>query len=37
VAITNNTEAMKWFRKGAEQGDAKAQGSLGICYAHPQR
>ena len=23
---------MRWFRKAAEQGDAKAQFSLGVCY-----
>ena len=25
-------EAVKWYRKGAEQGDAKAQSTLGVCY-----
>ena len=25
-------EAVKWYRKGAEQGDAKAQSNLGVCY-----
>ena len=27
-------EAVKWFRKAAEQGDAKAQYNLGLCYGH---
>ena len=25
-------EAVKWFRKGAEQGDADSQHYLGLCY-----
>jgi TPR repeat protein len=25
-------EAVKWFRKAADQGDAKAQLNLGACY-----
>jgi TPR repeat protein len=29
----DNTEAVKWYRKAAEQGDAKAQGLLGSAYA----
>ena len=29
-------EAAKWFRKAAEQGDAKAQYNLGIMYAKGQ-
>ena len=28
----NYTEAVKWFRKAAEQGNAKAQHNLGYCY-----
>ena len=28
----NNKEAVKWFRKAAEQGDATAQYYLGLCY-----
>ena len=27
-------EAVKWFRKAAEQGHAGGQRSLGICYAY---
>ena len=27
------TEAVKWFRKAAEAGHAKAQGELGLCYS----
>ncbi|MDO4819232.1 MAG: tetratricopeptide repeat protein, partial [Prevotella sp.] len=30
----NYTEAVKWFRKAAEQGDAQAQHNLGVCYAN---
>ena len=26
------TEAVKWYRKAAEQGDARAQYNLGLCY-----
>ena len=26
------TEAVKWYRKAAEQGDATAQHNLGFCY-----
>ncbi len=26
------SEAVKWFRKAAEQGDAAAQRALGVCY-----
>ena len=29
-------EAVKWFRKAAEQGFAGAQGNLGICYHNGQ-
>jgi TPR repeat protein len=29
-------EAVKWFRKGAEQGDALAQASIGLGYANGQ-
>ncbi|MBQ9776558.1 MAG: sel1 repeat family protein, partial [Lentisphaeria bacterium] len=28
----NKQEAVKWYRKAAEQGDAKAQYNLGNCY-----
>jgi TPR repeat protein len=28
----NHPEAIKWYRKAAEQGDATAEGTLGICY-----
>ena len=31
------TEAIKWFRKAAEQGHAKAQYDLGDCYSHSGR
>ncbi len=27
------SEAVKWFRKAAEQGNAPAQYNLGLCYA----
>ena len=30
----NYTEAVKWYRKAAEQGFANAQYNLGYCYAH---
>ena len=30
-------EAVKWFRKAAEQGDPNAQYNLAVCYAHRQR
>ena len=30
---TNYQEAVKWYRKAAEQGHAKAQLMLGICYS----
>lgn len=40
VAVENTflmtREAVKWYRKGAEQGDAKAQYNLGICYREGQ-
>ena len=29
----NYEEAVKWYRKAAEQGDADAQKNLGDCYA----
>jgi TPR repeat protein len=29
----NDAEAVKWYRKAAEQGDAKAQNNLGSRYA----
>jgi len=32
----DEAEAVKWFRKAAEQGNAKAQGDLGLCYAKAQ-
>ena len=28
----DKTEAAKWYRKAAEQGDAEAQNKLGVCY-----
>lgn len=28
----SSTEAVKWYRKAAEQGDADAQFSLALCY-----
>ena len=28
----DHTEAVKWYRKAAEQGDANAQVNLGVCY-----
>jgi len=30
----DNMEAVKWYRKAAEQNDAEAQWSLGICYGN---
>ncbi|MEE9608205.1 MAG: tetratricopeptide repeat protein, partial [Myxococcota bacterium] len=30
----DNTEAVKWFRKAADQGHARAQNKLGMMYAH---
>jgi TPR repeat protein len=30
----NEVEAVKWFRKAAEQNDPQAQHNLGYCYAH---
>ncbi len=30
----NHTEAVKWYQKAAEQGHARAQYLLGICYWH---
>ena len=32
VAIKDQMEAVKWFRKAAEQNFAKAQYALGVCY-----
>ena len=32
----DNTEALKWFRKAAAQGDATAQNSLGVMYERGQ-
>jgi TPR repeat protein len=29
----DHAEASKWFRKAAEQGDAKAQNNLGVMHA----
>ena len=29
----DNTEAVKWYRKAAEQGHVKAQSNLGLMYA----
>ena len=29
-------EALKWYRKAAEQGDARAQTNLGVMYANGQ-
>lgn len=31
-AAGNYAEAVKWYRKAAEQGNADAQNSLGVCY-----
>ena len=33
----NETEAVKWYRKAAEQGDADAQRNLARCYLDGQR
>ena len=30
----DQVEAVKWYRKAAEQNYAKAQHNLGFCYAH---
>ena len=30
----DQVEAVKWYRKAAEQNHAKAQYNLGVCYAH---
>lgn len=30
----NDAEAVKWYRKAAEQGHASAQGNLGVMYAN---
>ena len=32
----NPTEAVKWYRKAAEQGFAPAQFNLGVCYYNGQ-
>src|ERR1035438_5882856 len=32
--VKDETEAVKWYRKAAEQNDAHAQFGLGICYAN---
>ena len=32
----DEAEAVKWYRKAAEQNDAEAQYNLGICYANGQ-
>ena len=32
----NYTQAVKWYRKAAEQGDAYAQNNLGVCYKNGQ-
>ena len=30
----NYSEAVKWYRKAAEQGDANAQNRFGYCYEY---
>jgi uncharacterized protein len=35
-AAKRYTEAMQWFRKAADQGDALAQNGVGLVYAHGQ-
>jgi TPR repeat protein len=32
----DEVEAVKWYRKAAEQNDAEAQYNLGLCYANGQ-
>ena len=32
--VKNDAEAVKWYRQAAEQGDAMAQGMLGLMYMH---
>ncbi len=32
----DEVEAVKWYRKAAEQNDAQAQYNLGVCYADGQ-
>src|SRR5436190_9384167 len=32
--VKDRAEAVKWYRKAAEQNLANAQYSLGVCYAH---
>ena len=32
----DEVEAVKWYRKAAEQNDAEAQNNLGLCYANGQ-
>jgi TPR repeat protein len=34
--VKNEAEAVKWWRKAAEQNYAPAQCSLGLCYAYGQ-
>ena len=34
--VTKIDEAVKWYRKAAEQNDAEAQNDLGACYANGQ-
>ena len=34
--VKDDVEAVKWFRKGAEQNVAEAQSNLGICYFEGQ-
>ncbi len=32
----DEAEAVKWYRKAAEQGDAEGQLGLGLCYEYGQ-
>ena len=32
--LKDDKEAVKWYRKAAEQGDAKAQNNLGVKYGN---
>jgi TPR repeat protein len=32
--LENDKEAVKWYRKSAENGYAKAQNNLGVMHAH---
>ena len=34
--VQDDVEAVKWYKKAAEQGDVKAQYCLGFCYAQGQ-